>query len=66
MVVSHCSTDIVVDHEIDSKFIGKFKFVLTSDEYKFYDVHAEKDSGVFWVYAKTVSSHTDKYNIITV
>lgn len=67
MVVSSCTTDIVVDHEIDSRFIGKFKFVLTSDELSFYDVHCEKENGVFTLYAKTIPTvNTDKYNVTTV
>lgn len=67
MVVSASFKDVVVDHEIDSKFIGKFKFVLSSDEFEFWSTRASKENGVFSLSAQLVPTDSySKYKVIAV
>lgn len=67
MVVVSDPQKIMVEHEVDDRFVGKFKFFLYSNgDQEFKDVRAHKDNGLLVLTADVATTTDSNPQTITV
>jgi HSP20 family molecular chaperone IbpA len=66
MVLVADKDKLMVEHEVDSTFIGKFKFFIYTDNVDFEKIVVEKQNGVLYLEAPVFQYSKDTVKTITV